>query len=161
MVAMAPSVLTPCMCRAVCRRPSAGPGLPGLTAAFCGGKVVLTDMEPTLSEICAPNAEANLRTIVQSKSGGSVSVAKLVWGEPITAVAAASPRLVLCGDIVFDESHFEALSNTICDLLPADAAACGGGCSSSSSYRWSGGQWCRKCWKCWKCWRARERERGN
>ena len=69
-------------------------------------------------------------------------MAELVWGEPIPAVA-ATPKLVLCADIVFDELHFENLSDTICTLLPLDgleSSDSGSGSNSNSGTKMGKGK---------------------
>ena len=66
----------------------------------------------------------------------------MVWGEPIPAVA-ATPKLVLCADIVFDELHFENLSDTICTLLPLDgleSSDSGSGSNSNSGTKMGKGK---------------------
>jgi hypothetical protein len=105
----------------------AGPGLPGIVAALCGARVVLTDMQPTLNEICAPNAEANQRGVKAASKGGgggSVTVAELMWGEDVGPDVSASGMavdVVLGADVVFDEEHFPLLLHTLKQLLPLPA----------------------------------------
>eukprot|EP00035_Acanthoeca_spectabilis_P013969 m.263882 g.263882 ORF g.263882 m.263882 type:complete len:426 (-) comp16016_c1_seq3:837-2114(-) len=116
----------------------AGPGLPGVVSAICGAKVLLTDLQPTLSEICVPNAAANQRAVKASGSGGGLNVAELVWGEDVGQDIGGPVDVVLGADVVFDEEHFPLLLRTLQQLLPpcprdSNTPCCGDGKALSSA----------------------------
>eukprot|EP00041_Stephanoeca_diplocostata_P007795 m.112707 g.112707 ORF g.112707 m.112707 type:complete len:255 (+) comp17035_c0_seq2:170-934(+) len=101
----------------------AGPGIPGVVAALCGASVLLTDLQPTLFEVTAPNADAN-RLALKGKGpagGGSLAIAELWWGEEFPPGVPVAPDMILGADIVFDEEHFPALIATVKQLLPPTA----------------------------------------
>eukprot|EP00039_Didymoeca_costata_P006021 m.86877 g.86877 ORF g.86877 m.86877 type:complete len:441 (-) comp13075_c0_seq8:86-1408(-) len=117
----------------------AGPGLPGIVAACCGAKTVLTDQPPLVDEICAPNAEANRTLVERSKKGGSIQFAELAWEDiksgkekdnwglpPLVLDCVDNNTMILGADIVFDELHFGILGETVSALLDASIANGGG-----------------------------------
>lgn len=103
-----------------------GPALPEITAACLGAQVLLTDIHPITRNVCAPNIEANRRTIDARRLGGSAAVTELRWGvDPVLPEFPRwkQPDLVICADIVYDESLFEPLAHTLAALLPPPPTA--------------------------------------
>ncbi|EPS59615.1 hypothetical protein M569_15191, partial [Genlisea aurea] len=91
-----------------------GCGLVGLTAAYLGGEVILTDQHSML-RLLRKNVESNLDGNIR----GSATVAELTWGDYFDQhFTDPPPDFVVGSDIVFSESGVE-------DLMDALGQLCG------------------------------------
>ncbi|XP_068165152.1 protein N-lysine methyltransferase METTL21A [Antennarius striatus] len=95
----------------------AGTGLVGIVAALLGAKVTLTDREPAL-DLLSANVKANLPPDLQ----GSAVVSELTWGEGLERYPTGGFDLVLGADIVYLESTFVQLLQTL-EHLCSDCGA--------------------------------------
>ncbi|CAL1542226.1 unnamed protein product [Lymnaea stagnalis] len=90
----------------------AGTALPGIVAAKCGAKVILSDSTnyPLCLDICHKSAELNDVT--------EISVVGITWGQ-VTSVLVNLPKLdiVLASDCFYDSKDFEDVVMTLSYVL--------------------------------------------
>ena len=77
-----------------------GLGLPSITAALAGGRVLATDWSPEAVEVAATNAERN---------GADLETLVCSWTEPEPLLARAPWDLVLASDVLYERRNGDAL----------------------------------------------------
>jgi predicted nicotinamide N-methyase len=82
-----------------------GLGLPSITAALAGGRVLATDWSPDAVALAAENARRN---------GAPVETMVCSWTQPAAILARAPWDLVLASDVLYEARNADALL----DLLP-------------------------------------------
>jgi len=95
-----------------------GTGVLELTAAALGAHVLATDL-PEVLPLLQANVDAN--AVAAGARGGSIAVAPLAWGAPLTAcVARAAPwDIVVASDCVFWPELVSPLVSTLVDVSRA------------------------------------------
>lgn len=88
----------------------AGVGLVGMTLATLGAHVVLSDQD-----YCVPLLKENVR-LNQSHFSNPIAVKTLQWGSNIETLPIESPDLIVASDIIYNESSFELLIQTLKQL---------------------------------------------
>lgn len=99
-----------------------GTGVLELTAAALGAHVLATDL-PAVLPLLQANVDANV--LAAGARGGSIAVAPLAWGAPLTAdVARAAPwDMVVASDCVFWPELVSPLVATLVDVSRACPSA--------------------------------------
>ncbi|KAK9829400.1 hypothetical protein WJX72_005603 [[Myrmecia] bisecta] len=86
-----------------------GTGVVGIALALAGADVVLTDL-PHVTPLTQRNVDANCR-----QHRCRAQVVDYAWGESLAPLG-PKPDLITGADVVYQQEHFEALTDTICRL---------------------------------------------
>lgn len=93
----------------------AGTGIVGLTLAWLGAHVTLTDVEPHVLELLRLNVKANFLS-------DNVDVKLLDFGDASTFLTRESYRMIVASDVLYKDFHSQLLADTFDAHVPAGSA---------------------------------------